>query len=149
METQQPASPSSFEDFGLRDSLMKALGERGFVTPTPIQEHLIPVAMSGRDVLGQAKTGTGKTAAFLLPILQKITPEKVTQAIILVPTRELAKQVTEECHDLAKYESVHALAVYGGTRMRRQIEALRRDVPQIIVGRRGASRTSSAEATSS
>src|SRR5436305_14240443 len=87
---------STFSDLGLRQSLLDTLSSLGYEAPTPIQQRTIPLLLAGRDVIGQAQTGTGKTAAFALPLLQKIDPElRQTPALVLAPTRELAVQVAE------------------------------------------------------
>jgi ATP-dependent RNA helicase DeaD len=136
LETKTTSESLSFQSFGFRPSLLKAIADMGFAEPTPIQRELMPLALAGRNVLGQARTGTGKTAAFLLPIIQQIERRRALQAMVLAPTRELAKQVTDECHALCKYESVRAICVYGGVRIRRQIDALKR-TPQIVIGTPG------------
>ena len=95
-----------FEDLGLRPEIMRAVKKMGFEEASPIQAKAIPVMMSGRDLIGQAQTGTGKTAAFGIPLLEKIDPKnKKLQAIVLCPTRELAIQVAEEIRNLAYYQS--------------------------------------------
>jgi ATP-dependent RNA helicase DeaD len=93
----------TFEELSLSAQLTKALTEKGYKTPFPIQETAIPLILQGKDVVGQAHTGTGKTAAFGLPILQQIKPGGPVQVLILAPTRELAVQVTDEISRLAKY----------------------------------------------
>jgi len=127
---------TTFGDLGLSDELMRALDECGFTKPTYIQEQLIPHAIAGRDVLGQAKTGTGKTAAFALPLLHCGEPGVPMQAIILAPTRELAIQITDEINDLGRYTKLHAVTIYGGQRIVSQIEKLAKG-PEIIVGTPG------------
>ncbi|MBI5809784.1 MAG: DEAD/DEAH box helicase [Deltaproteobacteria bacterium] len=109
----------------------------GFEEPTPIQEKTIPVLLSGRDVIGQAQTGTGKTAAFGIPIVERIDRATTgVQAIILAPTRELAVQAAEEMNKLGKFKRLHALPVYGGTSIERQMHALAKGV-HIVVGTPG------------
>ncbi|MBI5887487.1 MAG: DEAD/DEAH box helicase [Deltaproteobacteria bacterium] len=109
----------------------------GFEEPTPIQEKSIPVLMSGKDLIGQAQTGTGKTAAFGIPIIEKIDQlARGVQAIILAPTRELAVQAAEEMNKLGKLKRIHSLPVYGGTSIERQISALKKGV-HIVVGTPG------------
>jgi ATP-dependent RNA helicase DeaD len=118
---------------------MAALGKAGYLEPTPIQAGLIPRALAGVDVLGQARTGTGKTAAFVIPILEKLEPQKKgagPQALILVPTRELAVQVREEVVKLAHGRKTHSVAVYGGKPIRGQIEKLSRGA-EIVIGTPG------------
>ena len=128
----------SYPDSGLDERIIRAVTEMGFEYMSPIQEAAIPVMMEGRDIIGQAQTGTGKTAAFGIPILQKIDPSnRHLQAVILCPTRELAMQAAEDIRDFAKYMSgIRVLAVYGGQDISRQIRALSSGV-QIVVGTPG------------
>jgi ATP-dependent RNA helicase DeaD len=123
---------------GLSEAMLGALGHAGYIEPTPIQAGLIPRALAGIDLLGQARTGTGKTAAFVIPILERVEPHRTggPQAIILVPTRELAVQVREEIVKLAHGKKIHAVALYGGKPIREQIEKLKRGC-EVIVGTPG------------
>ena len=107
---------TTFEGFGIGKSILKALDEIGFVTPTPIQAEAIPVIKSGKDVLGIAQTGTGKTAAYVIPLLMKLVKAEGTdpRAIILVPTRELSIQVGEDIAELSQFTNIRHVAVYGG-----------------------------------
>jgi len=105
---------TKFEKFGLEKKLLDTLDEAGFTTPFPIQERTIPVLLEGHDVIGQAHTGTGKTAAYALPILQKITAKQGIQGIIMAPTRELALQITTEINRYAKYTGIKTTTIYGG-----------------------------------
>jgi len=107
---------TTFEGFGIGKSILKALDEIGFTTPTPIQEQAIPVIKSGKDVLGIAQTGTGKTAAYVIPLLMKLVKAegKDPRAIVLVPTRELAIQVGEDIAELSQFTDIRHAAVYGG-----------------------------------
>lgn len=128
---------NAFEPLGLIPQLTQAVNDLGFSTPTPIQSEVIPLLLSGQDVIGQAQTGTGKTAAFALPLLQNLDPERDTvQALILAPTRELAIQVTKAIEDYARYQRVRVLTVYGGQPYRFQIKELKRGV-DIVVGTPG------------
>lgn len=129
---------STFAELGLRDSLVATLTTLGYEVPTPIQQRTIPVLLAGRDVIGQAQTGTGKTAAFALPLLEKIDPNsRLTQALVLTPTRELAVQVADAVHSYAHgMEGISVLAVYGGAPIVPQIKRLERGV-QIVVGTPG------------
>src|SRR5919202_789409 len=127
---------TTFEQLGLSKEIVKALKEIGFETPFPIQKETIPPILKGSDVVGQAHTGTGKTAAFSLPILQKITRNGPIQALILVPTRELAIQVTTEINRFAKYTGIRTVAIYGGQRIGLQHDQLRRHI-QIVVATPG------------
>lgn len=126
----------AFADLGLEVRLLKALLKVGYVEPSDIQRQLIPVALSGRDILGQARTGTGKTAAFSLPVLQMIDPAERLQAICLVPTRELAMQATGEVMRLAEFTGVHVVAVYGGQKVATQIHQLGKK-PHFVIGTPG------------
>ena len=126
----------TFEQLGLSAQLTKALTENGFKAPFPIQETAIPLILQGKDVVGQAHTGTGKTAAFGLPILQQIKPGGPVQVLILAPTRELAVQVTDEINRFAKYTGIKAVTIYGGQSINLQLDKLRRGV-QIVVATPG------------
>jgi ATP-dependent RNA helicase DeaD len=131
--------PTTFEDLDLSDEMMEALAQAGYTHPTPIQAGLIPLALDGIDVLGQARTGTGKTAAFAIPILEQLaSPREIPgpQALILVPTRELAVQVCGEFEKLAYGQKVKTVAVYGGKPIRGQMEKLKKGV-QVVVGTPG------------
>jgi ATP-dependent RNA helicase DeaD len=126
----------SFADLGLTRPLLAALAQVGFQNPTDIQCELIPPALAGRDCLGQARTGTGKTAAFTLPLLQRVQPGRGTQALVLVPTRELAAQVGEHVHLLSPDKPPRTLAVYGGTGIGSNLRELKKGV-DIVVGTPG------------
>src|SRR5690606_41604722 len=106
---------ATFEQFNLPKSVQKAIDDLGFTTPTPIQERAFPVIMSGRDMMGIAQTGTGKTFAYLLPLLKqyKFTPTHTPKIVILVPTRELVVPDCEEVAKLTNYMSVRTLGIYG------------------------------------
>ena len=127
-----------FDELDLNPQILRGIADMGFEEATPIQSQAIPVVLSGVDVIGQAQTGTGKTAAFGIPILQKVDPSlRKTQVLILSPTRELAIQVADEIRKLAKYmHGVKVLPVYGGQDISRQIKALKGGV-QIIIGTPG------------
>ncbi|MFO0901774.1 MAG: DEAD/DEAH box helicase [Pirellulales bacterium] len=134
-----PTQVDRFEQMDLSRAMMRALKEAGYERPTEIQAGVIPLVLDGYDVLGQARTGTGKTASFVIPILELLAPRKETpgvQAIILVPTRELAVQVHDEVIKLAHGTKVHCVAVYGGKPIRGQIEKLRKGA-EIVVGTPG------------
>jgi len=126
----------SFEEFNLSKALMKAVHEMGFEAPTPIQKLTIPHAMEGRDIIGQAQTGTGKTASFGIPIVEREFSGKKPYALVIEPTRELAMQVSVELGSLAAYKKCSVLTIYGGASMERQIQALRKGA-NIIVGTPG------------
>lgn len=127
-----------YEDAGIDSRILRAVRELGFEHMTPIQEQAIPLFMTGQDIIGQAQTGTGKTAAFGIPVLQKIDPEnRNLQAVILCPTRELAMQAAEELRKFSKYmHGIKVLPVYGGQDIVRQIKNLKGGV-QIVVGTPG------------
>jgi ATP-dependent RNA helicase DeaD len=119
--------------------MFSALAKAGYLEPTPIQAGLIPRALAGVDVMGQARTGTGKTAAFVIPILERLQPSRkghTPQALILVPTRELAVQVREEVVKLSHGRKIHSVAVYGGKPIRGQIDKLARGA-EIVIGTPG------------
>lgn len=126
----------SFEELGLNTSIVKAVKEIGMEMPFPIQEQSIPLILKGKDVIGQAHTGTGKTAAFSLPLLSKIKPRGPIQALIIVPTRELAMQVNNEIRKFSKYMGIRSLAIYGGQSINIQKDQLRRGI-QVIVATPG------------
>lgn len=122
---------------GLQPELAQAVAERGYTTPTPIQSGVIPLMLDGHDVLGQAQTGTGKTAAFALPILHHLQPDlKKSQALVVTPTRELAQQVAQAFYDYGRLQNVRVLAVYGGQPYGRQISRLKKGV-DVVVGTPG------------
>jgi len=126
-----------FQDLSLGDLTLKAIINMGFEEATPIQEQAIPAALKGRDVLGQAQTGTGKTAAFGIPMIESIKAgSEEIQGIVITPTRELAVQVAEELNRIGQFKGIHTLPIYGGQDIKWQIKALRRN-PQIIVGTPG------------
>src|SRR5215207_7029494 len=121
-----------FDELGLNKKLLLAIKESGYTTPFPIQEKAIPIILQGNDVIGQAHTGTGKTAAYSLPILMKMKNARNVQALVLVPTRELAIQVAREMNKLAKYTETKVAAIYGGQNMRNQIIRLERGIHIIV-----------------
>ncbi len=127
-----------FDELELSAPVLRAVTDMGFEAASPIQAQAIPVQLEGKDVIGQAQTGTGKTAAFGIPLLQKIDPKnKKLQAIVLCPTRELAIQVAEEIRKLAKYmHSIKVLPIYGGQDIVKQIRSLKSGV-QIVIGTPG------------
>lgn len=126
-----------FNELNLSDELQKAIAEMGYEQASPIQEHAIPVLLENKDIIARAQTGTGKTAAFSIPLVEMIEDENYIQALILVPTRELAKQVSDEIRKIAKHKPfVNSVAIYGGSDMRRQIKSLKSGV-QIVVGTPG------------
>lgn len=130
------ADGAGFRDLGLAPELLAALDALGYEEPTPIQLQAIPILLAGRDVIGRAATGTGKTAAFALPLVQRIDAAGGVQALILAPTRELAVQVAEATHRYGARRGVRVLAVYGGQAIDRQLRELRRGV-HVVVGTPG------------
>jgi len=130
---------TTFTELSLSPSLIKAVEELSYTTPTEIQAEAIPMLLeSDVDFVGQAQTGTGKTAAFALPLLDRLNPyKKGIQALILAPTRELATQVENEIKKLAKFTAYKTVCVYGGDSYTRQITAIRKDKPAIVVGTPG------------
>ena len=131
-------TPSGFDGFGFSEALLSTLKEKGYSEPSPIQKAAFPELMLGRDLVGQAQTGTGKTAAFALPILERLqTGQKTPQALVLAPTRELAMQVADSFKAYASgHPHLKVLAVYGGSDFRSQINALKRGV-DVVVGTPG------------
>jgi ATP-dependent RNA helicase RhlE len=132
----EAASPSegAFSNLGLDSALLEALEARGFETPTTIQLQAIPPALEGRDLIATAMTGSGKTAAFLLPILHRMIsqPRRRTRALILVPTRELAAQVVEELRGLTGSTGIRGAAIFGGVNPRPQERAFRDGVDVLV-----------------
>ncbi len=125
----------SFEQLNLDPKILKALKEMGFETPTDIQAKAIPIAMEGKDIIGESMTGSGKTAAFAIPIIQKMEAKKGVQSLILAPTRELAIQISQEFEKFAKYMGLHVAIVYGGVSIVPQIDRIRHS--EIVVGTPG------------
>ena len=132
----------TFQEMGLSDAVLRALDEAGFSEPTPIQEQVIPLQIWHNDVIAQAQTGTGKTAAFGIPLIERLSPRQrddgkhTTDALILTPTRELASQVSEELRKIGLYKSLSVVTIYGGVSIEQQVRTLRRRT-NIIVGTPG------------
>ena len=128
-------SSIKFSDLGLSAEVLQAVNDQGYEAPSPIQEKSIPPLLEGRDLLGQAQTGTGKTAAFALPLLSLIDAnQRQPQLLILAPTRELAIQVAEACQQYAKHiKGINILPIYGGQSYTIQLKQLKRGA-QVIVG---------------
>src|SRR5262245_40432725 len=126
-------TPSAFASLSLDSRLLSALAALGYEEPTPIQREAIPPLLEGRDLLGQAATGTGKTAAFALPLLERLPlGGEEPQALVLVPTRELAVQVSEATHKYGRNLGARVLPVYGGQPIVRQLKALSRGVDVVV-----------------
>ena len=131
--------PMTFEELQLQPLLLKALKEKGYLTPSPIQEKAIPHILDGRDVLGCAQTGTGKTAAFALPIIQNLMQDpsmhsrkKKIRSLILTPTRELALQIAENFKEYGAHTNIICTVIFGGVSAVPQIEALRRGTDILV-----------------
>ncbi|MCH2184643.1 DEAD/DEAH box helicase, partial [Myxococcota bacterium] len=126
---------TGFDQFGLHKALIRGIQEAGFETPRPIQIETIPAGLSGRDVLGLAQTGTGKTAAFALRLLDQLVTQRRRgpRVLVLAPTRELATQISAEIRELSKFTRLKMVTIYGGVPMRTQIKVLRHN-PEIVVG---------------
>lgn len=131
-ETAAAETTASFDDFGLKPAIMQSIRYAGFKVPSPIQQQAIPLVLEGRDVVGQAHTGTGKTAAFGLPTLNKIALDRGVEALIIVPTRELANQVSDELFKYGKKLGIHTVTVYGGSSYNRQIGLIERGAQVVI-----------------
>ncbi|WP_062050842.1 DEAD/DEAH box helicase [Bacillus sp. JCM 19034] len=127
---------TNFNDFQISEPIQRAIKEMGFEEPSPIQEKAIPVILQGGDVIGQAQTGTGKTAAFGIPVVDKVKQERYVQALILTPTRELAIQVSGELQKLSVHKKIRTLPIYGGQSIGHQIKALKQGV-QVVIGTPG------------
>ncbi len=128
---------TDFTQFSLHPELVQAVVERGYETPTPIQSQVIPVMLAGQDVIGRAQTGTGKTAAFALPMLNNLQPDWIeVQCLVVTPTRELAKQVANAVYEYGQFQNVRVLPVYGGSPYGRQIRRLK-DGVDVVVGTPG------------
>ena len=134
------ADPKAFGPLGLSEPLLRAVGEMGYSEPTPIQVAAIPAVLQRRDLIGQARTGTGKTGAFVLPsielMLRSPSTGRAVRMLILTPTRELAVQVAGEVAKMAAHAKLRELAVYGGASIERQVRALRQGV-EVVVGTPG------------
>lgn len=135
--TQATYAPKhKFTDFLISSQLQRNIQEKGYFEPTPIQDQVIPVALEGRDVVGIANTGTGKTGAFLIPLINKTFYNKAQRVLIIAPTRELALQIQEECKIFAKNMNIFTTLAIGGASMYHQISALKRR-PQFVIGTPG------------
>ncbi|WP_050854965.1 DEAD/DEAH box helicase [Helicobacter cetorum] len=126
----------SFNDLGLKPQVLKSVYEAGFNSPSPIQEKAIPAVLEGRDVVAQAQTGTGKTAAFALPIINNLKNNHTIEALIITPTRELAMQISDEIFKLGKHTKTRTVCVYGGQSIKRQCEFIEKN-PQVMIATPG------------
>jgi ATP-dependent RNA helicase RhlE len=127
---------NKFADFVVHELLHKSIIAKGYITPTPIQDQTIALGLEGRDVIGIADTGTGKTAAFAVPVLHRLMSDKQSRALIIAPTRELAQQIEDECRELAKGSGLLGALLIGGSAMGPQLRDLRGN-PQIVIGTPG------------
>mmetsp|Transcript_48412 Transcript_48412/g.125598 ORF Transcript_48412/g.125598 Transcript_48412/m.125598 type:complete len:283 (-) Transcript_48412:817-1665(-) len=124
---------NDFEDYYLKRELLMGIFEKGFEKPSPIQEETIPIALAGRDILARAKNGTGKTASFIIPVLERIdTSKNIIQALLLVPTRELALQTSHVCKEIGKYLDVQVMVTTGGTSLKDDIMRLYKPVHILV-----------------
>ncbi len=115
----------TFESFNLHEDILRAIKDTGFKEPSPIQKEAIPYVLQGLDIVAQAQTGTGKTAAFSLPTLSKIDPKnKNVQILVITPTRELATQVSDEMYSLGKHRNIHTVTIYGQSSYSRQLKLI-------------------------
>jgi superfamily II DNA/RNA helicase len=135
-ETEAYVPKHTFLDFALDPQLKTNLSAKGYQTPSPIQDQAIPAGLAGRDVIGIASTGTGKTAAFALPLLEKLITDRSSSALIIAPTRELAQQIEDECRALARNSGLVGALLIGGTNMGGQLRDLRHN-PRIVIGTPG------------
>jgi ATP-dependent RNA helicase RhlE len=136
IEEDKYISKNQFQDFDIHPILKRNLESNGYSEPTPIQDQTIPAALSGRDVIGVAHTGTGKTAAFAVPMLNELMKDKNKRALIMAPTRELAQQIEAECVKIARSSGLRTAVLIGGSSMGRQLSDLKYN-PQIIIGTPG------------
>lgn len=135
-EVEEYVPMHAFADFDLHPLLKKNIADKGYVTPSPIQDQTIPHGLNGHDVVGIANTGTGKTAAFALPTLNRLLSEPHARALIIAPTRELAQQIEEECRSIAKSSGLFRAVLIGGSSMGEQLRDLR-SIPSIVIGTPG------------
>ncbi|MBE9537268.1 MAG: DEAD/DEAH box helicase, partial [Proteobacteria bacterium] len=134
--TDSKGLAETFLEFGFNDGILKGVKEAGFRAPSPVQQRAIPVVMAGSDVVAQAQTGTGKTAAFGLPTMNNIDTKGGVALLVIVPTRELAEQVSEELYRLGHFAGIRTVAVYGGQSIGRQVEMIHRGA-QVVVATPG------------
>lgn len=129
---------NSFQQLGISSEILRSIESMGYTQPTEIQQRAIPLVMAGKDIVAQAQTGTGKTAAFGIPVVEKVNPKlRKIQALVLVPTRELAIQVAKELKDIGRNKRVFVLAVYGGKSIKHQIDFLKKGNDVVVVGTPG------------
>jgi ATP-dependent RNA helicase RhlE len=136
IEEDKYVSTNKFQDFDIDPILKRNLESNGYAEPTPIQDQTIPIALTGRDIIGVAHTGTGKTAAFGIPLLNSLISDRTKRALIMAPTRELAQQIDAECAKIARGSGLRSAILIGGSSMGRQLSDLKQN-PQIIIGTPG------------
>jgi len=136
VEAQQYVPTHEFNDFEIHPGLKANIAAKGFTVPTPIQDQTIPLVLQGKDIIGIANTGTGKTAAFVVPIIHKLTSNPHSKALIIAPTRELAQQIQEDCRWIAKGSGLFGALLIGGSSMGKQLKDLR-EKPRIVIGTPG------------
>ncbi len=135
-EEMQYTAQNQFADFDVHPLIHKNLEAKGYVTPSPIQDQSIPLGLAGKDIIGIANTGTGKTAAFAIPVLNNLLQDKVSKVLIIAPTRELAEQIEDEMRSIAKGSGLTGTLLIGGSSMQRQLRELKHS-PRVIVGTPG------------
>lgn len=136
VESEQYAPKHTFADFDIDPKIKANLSTKGYVIPSPIQDQTIPIGLAGKDVIGIANTGTGKTAAFAVPVLNKLIHDRNNRALIIAPTRELAQQIEDECRSIARGTGLSGTVLIGGTNMGGQLRDLRTN-PRVIIGTPG------------
>ncbi len=135
-EQEEYVTTHNFSDFNISEKIKNNLANNGYITPTPVQDQAIPLALTGKDVIGIAHTGTGKTAAFAVPIINKLLNDRNSRALIIAPTRELAEQIEAEFRKLASGTGLYGVVLIGGTSMNRQLNELKRN-PEVVIGTPG------------
>lgn len=135
-ETEPYEAKHSFDDFDIHPKLKANIADKGYKTPSPIQDQTIPLGLAGHDIVGIADTGTGKTAAFALPAMHKLMAGDGSKALIIAPTRELAQQIEEECRSIARGSGLHGALLIGGSNMMKQLKDLKFK-PEIVIGTPG------------
>lgn len=134
LETYEPTH--KFNDFNIHQLIKENIKAKGYIDPSPIQDQAIPYALQGKDVIGIANTGTGKTAAFAIPLLERLINDRSSRAIIVAPTRELAQQIEDECKTFARKSGLNGVVLIGGSPMGKQLRGLR-DNPNVVIGTPG------------
>lgn len=131
-QTQPKKEAITFDDLGLKKEILQSVKDAGFTIPSPIQAAAIPFILQGRDIVGQAHTGTGKTAAFGLPALNNIDPRNGVGILVITPTRELATQVSDELFKYGRNIGARTVTVYGGSSYNRQIDLIQRGASVVV-----------------